>query len=438
MKIPRYALSQLSFDQTLSSVQTCNYSRCGRTDKGVSAFGQIVALHLRSALPLEMEEAQIPRHPCDKTEILVPADTKKSSTTPSSNSTTTTPMIKKLVQEMDYCAMLNNALPVPIRVIGWCEVTPQFSSRFSATYRTYRYFFLKKQLSIERMQQGAQYLLGKHDFRNFCKLDIANVSNFEREIFSAEILLFQQNKDNEAESVYMLQISGIAFLWHMVRCIMAVLFLIGEQKEVPEVILSLFDIDTYPGKPSYSMALDLPLVLFHCGFDRLRIYSTPKTLWQLTGHYQALYEEHLLFAMRALNAIQAIQTRYMVRRNDLEEYATSYREGIKKKKQQSAGIPHTAVAESSAGSIPSKRKFEEMAASKLTAAAVVEEEEEDEIVWEKALTIFQSLTGIQDPNESTAHYIPLLQRKKEETYEERLQLLSGIKKVRAVVENHTS
>eukprot|EP00906_Rhabdomonas_costata_P035698 RCo050147 len=29
---------------------SCNYSRCGRTDKGVSAFGQVVAFHLRSQL----------------------------------------------------------------------------------------------------------------------------------------------------------------------------------------------------------------------------------------------------------------------------------------------------------------------------------------------------------------------------------------------------
>ena len=31
-------------------------------------------------------------------------------------------------------------------------------------------------------------------------------------------------------------VRGIAFLWHMVRCIMAVLFLVGEGKEKPEVV----------------------------------------------------------------------------------------------------------------------------------------------------------------------------------------------------------
>jgi tRNA pseudouridine(38-40) synthase len=33
-----------------------------------------------------------------------------------------------------------------------------------------------------------------------------------------------------------LYIRGVAFLWHMVRCIMAVLFLVGEKKELPEIV----------------------------------------------------------------------------------------------------------------------------------------------------------------------------------------------------------
>jgi hypothetical protein len=29
---------------------------------------------------------------------------------------------------------------------------------------------------------------------------------------------------------------GIAFLWHMVRCIMAVLLLVGDRKETPDIV----------------------------------------------------------------------------------------------------------------------------------------------------------------------------------------------------------
>jgi tRNA pseudouridine38/39 synthase len=34
----------------IEDTRSCHYSRCGRTDKGVSAFGQVVSLHVRSAL----------------------------------------------------------------------------------------------------------------------------------------------------------------------------------------------------------------------------------------------------------------------------------------------------------------------------------------------------------------------------------------------------
>jgi hypothetical protein len=69
---------------------------------------------------------------------------------------------KELV-ELDYCQMINRSvlclslrhlssvlrcLPNEIRVIGWTEVTPEFSARFSATSRTYRYFFLKSTPSL--------------------------------------------------------------------------------------------------------------------------------------------------------------------------------------------------------------------------------------------------------------------------------------------------
>ena len=63
-------------------LQECQYSRCGRTDKGVSAYHQIVAFHLRSAFPKDMmtttttttttttlREEDIPTHPNDYIEI---------------------------------------------------------------------------------------------------------------------------------------------------------------------------------------------------------------------------------------------------------------------------------------------------------------------------------------------------------------------------------
>ena len=47
--------------------------------------------------------------------------------------------------------MLNKVLPIHIKAIGYTEVTSDFNARFSAKSRTYRYFFLQKNLNIEGM-----------------------------------------------------------------------------------------------------------------------------------------------------------------------------------------------------------------------------------------------------------------------------------------------
>ena len=122
------------------------------------------------------------KHPTDSVTVLTDIVEKDSS-----NST-----ISKVHKEMDYCNLLNKALPVNIRVLGWTEVTQEFSARFSAKSRTYRYFFVQGNLNIDKMKLGTSYLLGEHDYRNFCKMDVVNVSNFVRSIYSADILLFQE------------------------------------------------------------------------------------------------------------------------------------------------------------------------------------------------------------------------------------------------------
>lgn len=47
-------------------------------------------------------------------------------------------------------------------------------------------------------------------------------------------------------AMYYLEISANAFLWHQIRCIMAVLLLIGEGKEYPDVITELMDVEKNP------------------------------------------------------------------------------------------------------------------------------------------------------------------------------------------------
>lgn len=98
--------------------------------------------------------------------------------------------------------------------------------------------------------QKACVLLQRHaDFRNFCKMDVHNgVTNYMRNLQLAGIHLCPSESDENQHgySMYYLQIKANAFLWHQIRCIMAVLLLIGQEKEVPEVVTELLNVEKNP------------------------------------------------------------------------------------------------------------------------------------------------------------------------------------------------
>jgi tRNA pseudouridine(38-40) synthase len=54
----------------ISDRHTCHYSRCGRTDKGVSALGQTIALKVRSSIPISVADHLMPKHPGDSVTVL--------------------------------------------------------------------------------------------------------------------------------------------------------------------------------------------------------------------------------------------------------------------------------------------------------------------------------------------------------------------------------
>jgi tRNA pseudouridine38/39 synthase len=78
----------------------CKYTRCGRTDKGVSALGNVCALFVRK------------------------------------------------LKDGDYTKRLNRVLPEDIRILGHAEVSPSFDARLSCIYREYNYFFFAEKMDI--------------------------------------------------------------------------------------------------------------------------------------------------------------------------------------------------------------------------------------------------------------------------------------------------
>ncbi|GAB2236857.1 hypothetical protein Droror1_Dr00026739 [Drosera rotundifolia] len=224
------------------------YSRCGRTDKGVSAVGQVICLYLRSKFK------EIKENDSSFAE-----------------------------EEIDYVKILNNVLPKDIRILGWCPVPLDFHARFSCLSREYKYFFWRENLDISAMKIAGKKFLGEHDFRNFCKMDASNVHNYKRCVISFEITQVDRFKDKELWAV---NIKGSAFLWHQVRCMVAVLFMIGQGLESVDIISQLLNIESTDRKPQYTIAPELPLVLQSCEFDRLQFISTSDARQAVCEHLE--------------------------------------------------------------------------------------------------------------------------------------------------------
>uniref|UniRef100_A0A3B3Z969 Uncharacterized protein n=1 Tax=Periophthalmus magnuspinnatus TaxID=409849 RepID=A0A3B3Z969_9GOBI len=131
--------------------QSSNYHRCGRTDKGVSAFSQVISIDLRS------------NQFCGGLGVIVPENVG----VPAAEDKTTLP-------ELPYVKMLNRVLPQDIRVLDWSPAAQGFSARFDCQSRTYRYYFPRGCLDVELMTEAAKRYEGTHDFRNLCKMDVGN------------------------------------------------------------------------------------------------------------------------------------------------------------------------------------------------------------------------------------------------------------------------
>ncbi|KAJ5574088.1 uncharacterized protein N7459_008515 [Penicillium hispanicum] len=286
----------------------CDYSKAGRTDRGVSAFGQVIGIRVRSARPKAK-----PKPSVDQDDVM---QVEESSTDKDWDD---------VADELPYIQVLNRVLPEDIRVLAWCPNPPDgFDARFSCRERRYRYFFTQPAFSptpgalgfenragngkgpraeyregwldIEAMREAAKHFEGVHDFRNFCKLDSSKqIENFQRIIYRSDIEHvdprtnplgyigqpgFQPKEDSTTNvdmlssepplattpQVYTFTLHGSAFLWHQVRHMVAILFLVGQGLESPSIVPELLDIAKNPRKPTYEMASDAPLVLWDCIF----------------------------------------------------------------------------------------------------------------------------------------------------------------------------
>lgn len=129
---------------------------------------------------------------------------------------------------------INRLLPIDLKAIKAWDVAEDFSARFSAKSRIYRYrLYTGRRASVWKSryacwfpyevdaamaQTAAEMLVGEKDFRAFCA-DWSERENFVREIYRVEV--------RRKGSFIDLELEGTAFMKGMVRLIAGAVFLVG-------------------------------------------------------------------------------------------------------------------------------------------------------------------------------------------------------------------
>ncbi|MBK66537.1 MAG: tRNA pseudouridine(38-40) synthase TruA [Rickettsiales bacterium] len=133
----------------------------------------------------------------------------------------------------------------PISILAAEAVDQEFHARFSALGRSYVYHLLcrqarpvfekgkvwhiKHELDVKAMQEGANYLIGKHDFSSFrailcqAKSPIKTIDRIE---------FFEEDRGLEGQHIWM-EIEARSFMHHQVRNIIGNLKMVGEGKWEP-------------------------------------------------------------------------------------------------------------------------------------------------------------------------------------------------------------
>ncbi|KJH46900.1 tRNA pseudouridine synthase A [Dictyocaulus viviparus] len=302
-----HLMSALLKTKLISDEKDCDFSRCGRTDKGVSAFRQVAAVVVRSA---DVTGKFVFWH--ESADKSVMANYAKK-------------------EELSYLRMLNGVLPNNIRVISsvfesnfkvsfvyhiskWAAVPRNFSARHACNMRIYKYSLPRANLNIEvdmnerrvtmsfvrQLFEVSIETLSSNEIwvNRFDTTDILVdfpkcVININSQYCEFSTLTLSASGPSRNDLVE-ITICGSGFLWHMIRYIVTVLHEIGQGNEKPELIADLLNIEKMPCRPHYTLAVSTPLCLYECRFDSANLewiyddFTLRKTIASLQGDWSNL------------------------------------------------------------------------------------------------------------------------------------------------------
>ncbi len=143
---------------------------------------------------------------------------------------------------------LNSVLPADVCVREAVAVAPDFHARFDALSKTYRYSLwnhpvrpalgrhrvahLPGPFHVQPLLQTLPLLVGRKDFAAFC--DTGGSSR-------TTVRAVQSLRFRKQGPLMTLDVTGDGFLYHMVRILVGTLVAVGQEKQTPQAVSSLFE-----------------------------------------------------------------------------------------------------------------------------------------------------------------------------------------------------
>lgn len=165
---------------------------------------------------------------------------------------------------------LNGVLPDSVAVLALEETSDEFHARFSARSRRYRYYvtgvptaldpdrrwLLRPVPDFDRMNEAADYLVGRHDFDSFC-IAKSETKNRVCSIYSAG---WAREVTSTGRSDWYFEIEGDRFLHGMVRAVVGTLVMIGRGKldveDIPRIMDAKDRRAAGPAAPAHGLILE--------------------------------------------------------------------------------------------------------------------------------------------------------------------------------------
>lgn len=125
---------------------------------------------------------------------------------------------------------LNSNLPSDVRVLAVKAVHDYFKPRKEAVERVYKYFLRVEGLDVEAMRRAAQLFEGEKSFHSFCKTSSRSTTRRLRRVVL-----------KEKECFLVIIYVGDSFLWQMVRRITTALTMVGSGELSVEELQRYFE-----------------------------------------------------------------------------------------------------------------------------------------------------------------------------------------------------